>query len=223
MEPGLYLITDGACKNKTNFNAGSGIIIHKLNQDGTTATHKFMFYLEEYEVNNIEYQVLYPDSSLPEGKYKMNLIQNSDVFTYKIDEFMIFNISTTGKQIKRTNNRAEYFPYILGSMIASVMYPNETLTLISDSNLLVKTLNVWMDGWIKKGELHNYKNPDLLFQMAKLTKPKKTLHVYSHLSSPQIRRLSPEYQEYTKFNTEADSLANEAIAEFVSLKRAPFH
>lgn len=215
MESGLYLITDGACKNKTTHKAGSGFLIYKL-IDQTAGlpriikSHSFMFDVGTYEISKITYEILNPN--IPVGKYRISLQTEEDSLRiYEIPGYIRFHIYTTGKHKPGTNNRAEYLAYILGNIISNIIYPSETFTLVSDSMLLINTLKIWMANWIKKNIVSQKENPDLITEMIKLGKPKKYVHINSHLTPEKYQKLTPEYKEYSKLNDLADVLANEAI------------
>lgn len=209
MEPGLYLITDGAWKGKTSLKAGSGIILHNIKQ-GIITQHQFMFDLANYSISKITYEVLNAD--LPPGKYRIELInQDGYLYQYQVGQHIILNIYTNDLKVSPTNNRAEYIAYILGHILCDIIHPNEPITLVSDSMLLINTLKVWMNSWVKKGIIDDKKNPDLIYEMLKLKKIKNYVHINSHLSSDKFRKLSPIEKEYSKLNDLADELANEAI------------
>lgn len=215
MDPGLYLVTDGACKNKTTHAAGSGFLIYNLTDVGPNKPREiqdyhFMFKLDTFEIQKIEYEVL--NKNLPAGKYPIRLIRKEpNVRVYEIQDYIVFNIYVTGKYKPNTNNRAEYLAYILGSIILDITRPNEPYTLVSDSALLLNTLKEWMPNWIKKGIVQTKENPDLLYEMIKSNKPNRYVHINSHLTPAQFQRLTPTDKEYSKLNDIADELANEAI------------
>ena len=224
MNSGLYMITDGAWKGKSSLKAGSGCVIYNIDDETHNVTsHQLMYNLETYEISQIEYEVL--NAAIPAGKYRIELgsqvrkidddiIGGDDrtkIFTYKLGEYMKFHIHTTGKHKKRTNNRAEYLAYIFGNIVSQVLYPNTQYTLITDSMLLLNTLKTWLSGWIKKGIVLEKENSDLLNEFIKLPKPKKYVHINSHLTPAKFQKLTPEEKEYSKLNDLADDLANEAI------------
>lgn len=219
MNSGLYIITDGAWKGKSSLKAGSGCVIYNIDDETRNVTsHQLMYNLETYEISHIEYEVL--DAAIPAGKYRIepqlkmcNIGENNNtkIFTYKLGEYMKFHIHTTGIHKKRTNNRAEYLAYIFGNIVSQVLYPNTQYTLITDSMLLLNTLKTWLSGWIKKGIVLEKENSDLLNEFIKLPKPKKYVHINSHLTPAKFQKLTPEEKEYSKLNDLADDLANEAI------------
>lgn len=68
-----------------------------------------------------------------------------------------------------TNNRMELLSVIMA--IRSLKKPC-SITLYSDSNLVVRTINEWIYGWEKKG-FKDKKNVDLLKEYLELIKPHK--------------------------------------------------
>jgi ribonuclease HI len=209
MEPGLYLITDGAWKGKTSLKAGSGIILYNVSESGIIC-HEFMFELGNYSINKIDYNIL--NVNIPPGRYNIQL-NNVDgyLYNYNIEEYINIGIYTSDNKYPPTNNRAEYIAYILGAILCGILYPDNDIILISDSMLLINTLSKWVFTWIKKNIINEKKNPDLIFEMIKLRKVKKFIHINSHLSPDKFRKLSPVEKEYSKLNDLADELANKAI------------
>lgn len=209
MEDGLYLITDGAFKGKTSKKAGSGIIIHKK-IGAQIIQHEFMYALENFVINDIKYEVL--NREIPPGKYRIELIHESDnLYRYKVGEYIIFNIYIAGTKTPGTNNRAEYLAYLFGQLLCDIMYPDEPIALVSDSNLLIQTLKVWMQNWVRQNIVATKKNPDIITQFIQYKRIKKYIHINSHLTVSDYQKLTPEFKEYSKLNDRADVLANEAI------------
>ncbi|MBD3823152.1 MAG: ribonuclease HI [Epsilonproteobacteria bacterium] len=62
-----------------------------------------------------------------------------------------------GADSHTTNNRMELLGVIEG--LKALKEPCEVL-VVSDSSYVVKGINEWLDGWVKKG-FKNVKNPDL--------------------------------------------------------------
>lgn len=209
MEDGLYLITDGAFKGKTSKKAGSGIILHKR-LEGKVTQHEFMYSLENFVINKITYEVSNPD--LPVGKYRIAMNHESDnLCRYTVGGYITFNIFIAGNKTPPTNNRAEYLAYLFGQLLCDIIYPQVPVTLISDSNLLLQTLKVWMQNWVKQNIVQSKKNPDIIMQFIEFKRIKKYIHINSHLSVSDFQKLTPEFREYSKLNDKADDLANEAI------------
>ena len=126
------------------------------------------------------------------------------------DNFLYVKVNDIKK--KKTNNRSEYLAYIVGKHLCNHLFPNEELILISDSNLLIKTLEIWLKGWIKKNIVHTKANVDLLNLMITFgTYPSKCHHINSHLTPTQKKALDKENFYYSTLNDMADDLANLAI------------
>lgn len=84
-----------------------------------------------------------------------------------------------------TNNRAEWT-----ALVKCIEYLDkhnlENVTIYTDSNLAVKTINEWYDNWVKKNILHKKANLDLVSEFMTLFKKHKykVVHCNSHLSQP---------------------------------------
>lgn len=77
-----------------------------------------------------------------------------------------------------TNNRAEFYAFCKLYEIISHINCNVNRSIFkiySDSNLLVKTINEWINNWIEKDILHTKKNNDLL-RIIKNIKEDKTFN-----------------------------------------------
>lgn len=203
----ILLVTDGAWKGKTSMKAGSGIVLYNKT---TKAQHNFMFSLDNYSFSNITFSTINP--MIPEGTYRIELVNKTDESVeYKIDNYIKFKIDIGDDIYPPTNNRAEYLAYIFGNIICSVIYPNELITLVSDSKLLINTITVWMDNWVDKGLIKTKKNPDLLEIINLLPKPYKCEHINSHLKPYEYAKLNDVKKQFSLLNEEADVLANNAI------------
>lgn len=203
----ILLVTDGAWKGKTSKKAGSGFILHNYNNKNQ---HEFMYELSDYEILDIQ---ISKSGELLEGTYRVELINIVDnLHYYKVGESieLIFTVGELGKY-PQTNNRAEYIAYILGMILVNIIYPNWEINLISDSMLLINTIQLWLHNWVKKGILGEKKNPDLLKIIYKLKYPNYLTHVNSHLTPQEYNKLSDIMKYYSRLNDRADALANQAI------------
>jgi len=109
-----------------------------------------------------------------------------------------------------TNNRAEYTAFIEAIRTSNEIDPSHALPLIvySDSELLVKTVNLWMRSWKQAGWIKHDKKPvknlDLLVDIDNLMRQPRRIqifHVRSHQKTESF---------YSKWNNYADRLAKEA-------------
>jgi len=203
----IWLVTDGAYKGKTSKKAGSGIIIHNYDNK---AQHEFMFHLGNYGINRINHVV--KNADIPVGKYRIEFVeQDGYLMKYKIGDYVDLEIYTSQVKYPPTNNRAEYLAYILGNIICSILYPGHPIVLISDSKLLINSIQVWMINWVKKGLINTKENSDLLFEIHRLNDPVNCYHINSHLTIKEYQKLSELEKYFSKLNDQADKLANEAI------------
>jgi ribonuclease HI len=74
-----------------------------------------------------------------------------------------------GGEPDTTNNRMELKAVIEG--LKAIKEPCEVI-ITSDSNYVIKAINEWLDGWIKK-DFKNVKNIDLWREYIKVSKPHK--------------------------------------------------
>ena len=84
----------------------------------------------------------------------------------------------------QTNNRAEYTAAIKCFEIANSIDPQhlKPLVIYTDSALLIKTMTLWLNGWIKRGWKRMDKKPianlDLVQQIHKLSSHRKVLYSF---------------------------------------------
>lgn len=89
-------------------------------------------------------------------------------------------IYSCGYEHNTTNNRMEFVAAI--TAINDLAPECGELIICTDSELLVKTANDWLDEWVAKNKLHKKKNQDLLRQLHELLKKHKVTfrHVRGH-------------------------------------------
>ncbi len=80
----------------------------------------------------------------------------------------------SGGELLATNNQMELKAVIEG--IKALKEPC-FVTVTSDSSYVVKGINEWLKGWVKK-EFKNVKNPDLWREYLKVSKPHKVLAIW---------------------------------------------
>lgn len=112
-----------------------------------------------------------------------------------------------------TNNRAEYIALIKAIEISNNSIDptfQRELIVHTDSELLVNTINKWMQGWKRKGwtkaDGRPVKNLDLVKQIDTLLKTRKVFvrHVRAHTNRSDF---------CSKWNAVADKLAKQASAK----------
>ncbi len=79
-----------------------------------------------------------------------------------------------GAELHTTNNRMELLAVIEG--LKALKEPC-IVEVYSDSNYVVRAINEWLSGWVKKG-FKNVKNPDLWQEFIKVAKPHKIRAVW---------------------------------------------
>ncbi len=84
------------------------------------------------------------------------------ILRYKDKERII-----SGSEKHTTNNRMELLAVIEG--LKALKEPCN-VTIYSDSNYVVRAINEWLAGWVKKG-FKNVKNPDLWQEFLEVAKP----------------------------------------------------
>ena len=97
----------------------------------------------------------------------------------------------SGGEVHTTNNRMELTGVIEG--LRALKEPCE-VEVISDSNYVVKAINEWLFGWVKK-EFKNVKNVDLWMEYLKVSKPHKVRGVWvkghaGHVENEQCDELA---------------------------------
>ncbi len=75
----------------------------------------------------------------------------------------------SGGEAHTTNNRMELLAVIEG--LRALKEPCD-VEIISDSSYVVKGINEWLDGWIKR-DFKKVKNPDLWIEYIEVSKPHK--------------------------------------------------
>jgi ribonuclease HI len=75
----------------------------------------------------------------------------------------------SGGEAHTTNNRLELLAVIEG--LRALKEPCD-VEIISDSSYVVKGINEWLDGWIKR-DFKKVKNPDLWIEYIEVSKPHK--------------------------------------------------
>ncbi|MGE4397078.1 MAG: ribonuclease HI [Sulfurimonas sp.] len=75
----------------------------------------------------------------------------------------------SGGEAHTTNNRMELLAVIEG--LRALKEPCD-VEIISDSSYVVKGINEWLDGWIKR-DFKKVKNPDLWMEYIEVSKPHK--------------------------------------------------
>ncbi len=109
-----------------------------------------------------------------------------------------------------TINRAEYIAFIEAIKASNEIDPDQSVPLIvfSDSELLVKTVNLWMRSWKQAGWIKHDKKPvknlDLLLDIDQLMHKKRKIHIF------HVRAHQKTESFYSKWNNLADRLAKEA-------------
>jgi ribonuclease HI len=109
-----------------------------------------------------------------------------------------------------TINRAEYTAFIEAIKASNEINPDQSVPLIvySDSELLVKTVNLWMRSWKQAGWIKHDKRPvknlDLLVDIDHLMHQKRKIHIFHVRAHQKIESF------YSKWNNLADKLAKEA-------------
>jgi ribonuclease HI len=111
-----------------------------------------------------------------------------------------------------TNNRAEYM-----ALLRAFEWIKENggdsfsrrVTVWTDSNLACQTINLWYEGWERRGTLHKIKNLTLVKELiaAYRSVPTKVKHCKSHQSYPT----DPHDQFIWLGNNEADSLCRKLL------------
>jgi ribonuclease HI len=113
---------------------------------------------------------------------------------------------------QQTNNRAEYMALIRTMMIADVIDPDKTKTLIvyTDSMLLINSLTKWVYDWKKNGWRKKDKSPvanvDLLMRLEELRENRKLAlrHVKAHSGKPTWE---------ARFNDKVDIMARKVVID----------
>lgn len=109
-----------------------------------------------------------------------------------------------------TINRAEYTAFIEAIRASNEIDPSHSMPLIvySDSELLVKTVNLWMRSWKQAGWIKHDKKPvknlDLLVDIDQLMHQRRRIHIF-HVRSHQKTE-----SFYSRWNNHADKMAKEA-------------
>ena len=91
------------------------------------------------------------------------------ILRYKDKERII-----SGSEKHTTNNRMELLAVIEG--LKALKEPCN-VTIYSDSNYVVRAINEWLAGWVKKG-FKNVKNPDLWQEFLEVAKPHRIKAVW---------------------------------------------
>lgn len=126
-------------------------------------------------------------------------IHNSELpsveFCKKVEpnEFLLIDSKLTLDESKTaavTNNRAEYLGLIHLLQYLIENEPSESVYIVSDSNLTIKTLTEWLPNRKKKNTAHQLKNYDLvmiadcLLQILKSICSVEFIHINSHQREP---------------------------------------
>lgn len=92
----------------------------------------------------------------------------------------------SGGEEHTTNNRMELLGVIEG--LRALKEPCD-VTIISDSSYVIKGINEWLDGWIKRN-FAKVKNPDLWEEYIRVAKPHRIngLWVRGHNGHPENER-----------------------------------
>jgi ribonuclease HI len=109
-----------------------------------------------------------------------------------------------------TINRAEYIAFIEAIKASNEIDPTETLPLVvhSDSELLVKTVNLWMRTWKRAGWIKYDKKPvknlDLLIDIDNMMHQRRRIQIF------HVRAHQKTDSFYSRWNNEADRMAKQA-------------
>ncbi|WP_295053222.1 ribonuclease HI [Sulfuricurvum sp.] len=104
-----------------------------------------------------------------------------------------------GGEAHTTNNRMELLGVIEG--LRAIKEPCE-VTVISDSSYVIKGINEWLEGWIKRN-FAKVKNPDLWNEYIKVSKPHRINGVWvrghnGHIENEQCDQIAREEAEKFK-------------------------
>lgn len=128
-------------------------------------------------------------------------------------------VSSMTKSSQPSNNRGEYLGFINCLVTILRLFPSlkgrPSVTIVSDSMLIINTLNVWLPSRRAKGTQNELKNLDLVFIAEHLL---NTLKEITHVTLKHVRSHKKEPTEkygYTyinwKGNDIADRLATKAL------------
>lgn len=94
-------------------------------------------------------------------------------------------LSNNTNYISPSNNRGELLSLIV-AFIEILKNKEDNFIVYSDSQICVKTINIWYPSRLKKGTTHEFKNLDLikimmnLYDKIKLTKKIEIIHIRGH-------------------------------------------
>jgi ribonuclease HI len=148
------------------------------------------------------------------------LAEDSDVvhpcvYAFKRDGASKVVIPVRHQAATPTNNRGEYLGMIT-TLVHLQRYSGADITIVSDSNLCIKTMTDWLPTRKRKGTEAELKNFDLvmiadeLLQDLRANNQVRFVHVRSHRKAP-VDHLSEAYTHWL-INDMADKLATGAIA-----------
>jgi ribonuclease HI len=124
-----------------------------------------------------------------------------------------------GRESQTTNNRMELSAAIEALRIA----PTEPITILSDSEYVIKGITEWIEGWIKRGWKNSQKKPvlnqDLWERLYEVTRGKEITwkYVRGHVGTPGNERCDVIATSFA--DNEKIDLYKGSVSEFqISLK-----
>ncbi|MEN4053373.1 MULTISPECIES: ribonuclease HI [Sulfurimonas] len=105
----------------------------------------------------------------------------------------------SGQEFHTTNNRMELKGVIEG--LKALKEPCD-VDIVSDSSYVVKGINEWLDGWIKK-DFKKVKNPDLWREYVEVSKPHKIHAIWvrghdGHIENERCDKLARDAAQKAK-------------------------
>lgn len=124
-----------------------------------------------------------------------------------------------GEIMKITNNRSELTAICEGLEYYYKRGCVGNLTLVTDSELCMNIINLWIEGWHDKNIIDDKKNPDLIWRLwgvlsnvrhfqRKIGLYFKIIHVNSHIPKNKIPEKGTKQYKLYEGNDIADNLAN---------------
>jgi ribonuclease HI len=111
------------------------------------------------------------------------------------DSGIVPPVNIIGKKYKSSNNRGELTAILKALIYVNAHYKDTNITLVSDSQYGIKSVDTWIHGWLKSpDDLSERLNIDLILPIKKLiddireTNNLVFIHVYSHKKEPTNQR-----------------------------------